>query len=116
MIWRHWNAGRTAGTCSGALLDIRNDLGLLSEEYDPRAAGVIRTPFCYSTLSLLGYASPLPRFPPHHCCFVFLLSIIGIHFPSGPCMSILKLYDVGESSLITTRDLTFLPPIVPSSV
>jgi hypothetical protein len=51
-----------------------------------------------------------------YCAFVFLLSIIGIHFPSGPCISILKVYAVGESSLIVTRVLTFLPPIVPSSL
>src|SRR6185295_17928131 len=47
--------------------------------------------------------------------FVFLLSIVGTHLPSGPCVSILKVYEVGESSLIVTRDLTFFPPIMPSS-
>ena len=48
--------------------------------------------------------------------FVFLLSIIGIHLPSGPCISIRKVYAVGDSSTIVTRDLNVCPPIVLSSV
>src|SRR5215203_3798738 len=55
------------------------------------------------------------REPGAHC-FVFLLSIAGAHFPSGPCMSIRKVYSLGEISLMTTRDLIFWPPMVASSV
>src|SRR5262245_10119476 len=47
--------------------------------------------------------------------FVLLLSIIGAHFPSGVCMSILKVYSVGDTSLMTTRDFIFWPPIMLSS-
>jgi hypothetical protein len=53
---------------------------------------------------------------PGHCTFVFLLCTIGIHLPSGPCISILKVYVVGDSSSMVTRDLNDWPPIVPSSV
>jgi hypothetical protein len=47
--------------------------------------------------------------------FVLLLSITVAHFPSGCWNSILNVYAVGESSLMVTRDLTFLPRIMLSS-
>jgi hypothetical protein len=46
---------------------------------------------------------------------VCLASIKGAHFPSAPCNSMVNVYDVGDSSLMVTRDFTFLPPIMLSS-
>ena len=43
-------------------------------------------------------------------------SITSAHLPSGPCIAILKVYAVGESSVMVTRVFTFLPPIVLSSL
>ena len=64
-----------------------------------------------------GYRGPVgPRCDRlRYLVFVALLSMSGAHLPSGPCVSILNVYAVGESSLIVTRVLTFLPPIMLSS-
>jgi hypothetical protein len=60
----------------------------------------------------------VPSPSPDHAYWILVLfdSIHGAHFPSAPCISILNVYSVGETSLMVTRDLTFLPPIMLSSV
>ena len=44
-----------------------------------------------------------PGMPAAYCTLVPRLSITVTHFPSGPCMSILNVCAVGDSSMITTR-------------
>ena len=58
-------------------------------------------PFCLRT------ASPPPRLPALTASYSCSPSS-AIHFPSGPCMSILKLYSLGEISLMMTRVLYLL--------
>src|SRR5437867_10453353 len=50
-----------------------------------------------------------------HClgtaAFVLFASMTGAQAPSFPCISILKVYAVGDSSLMVTRVFIFCPPI-----
>ena len=88
----------------------------------PAGSGIYR----YAEIDIeppASYEAPPPRVEEpvafaaaDYCTLEVLLSITGAHFPSGPCISIVKVYAAGESSLIVTRDLTFWPPIVASSV
>lgn len=111
--------------CRWAPIALIVRLGTPGTAADQRAGGMCSMRYSVTRLLVFHAASTassrpmggsMGRVPRVYCIFVLVLSIIGIHLPSGPCISILNVYEVGDSSLIVTRDLYFAPPIVPSSV